>query len=376
MKDARPQTNIKQASSLSADSQYVTNQGMVYTPTNYYYGSKYKLIYFDENGNPSYDFPQGINIAFFLIMCSTSGDNANIADFHDINNVYYSIPSLNLVTSKTYAAGNEEPADETKGEISAVTYNYNSITYLGFEDGTDKDMNDIMFIVDGNIGEPENIAPPAQTWIVACEDLGSADDYDFNDIVFSVSHVAGEETATIVPLAAGGICASYLLYDNSIISKVWDRESLIHQLFDYQLGVYNLEQLKSLRPINVDAADSLNIGKANPITINVGQDFTITDLGKFKINVINQYSDNFTWDKFTSKDGIYSAVIIGNNHNDKSATAPQMICIPEGWKWPKERQLIYDVYPQFKDWNQDQQSNLEWYKTIGEGKENAVFSFE
>ena len=45
--------------------------------------------------------------------------------------------------------------------------------------------------------------------------MGKDRDYDFNDIVFSVSFISGQKTATITPLAAGGVLPAKLYVDNA-----------------------------------------------------------------------------------------------------------------------------------------------------------------
>lgn len=386
--DARPKSNIRCYE--SADTYHIP-AGME-TPTwangnqhnsHLMEGQEYHLVYFDPNNDyqATYNFPEGTHIGFFIIKAGNEQDEKkdlinnyfNESFFQGGRKIYYSLPILN-----DYYGNYKDVQDPSKGASdNAIVFEYNGTTYMGMEDGGDIDINDIFFTLTGNFEEHTDLGEKEekpQTWIIACEDLGSADDYDFNDIVFSVSHVAGRDYATVTPLAAGGICSSYLYYDynKQYINGTWP--NLYHGAIDPNLNVnpYN-DEIKRLRPLNVDAdGGGYNPGKGEPMTITVPKDFSITNnMGNFKIEVINQYAEGYNPGNPT-----IAAFITGNNHNDKSATAPQMICIPEGWKWPKERQLIYDVYPQFKDWNQDQQSNLEWYKTIGEGKENAVFSFE
>ena len=82
---------------------------------------------------------------------------------------------------------------------------------------SDLDLNDMMFFIDsddpGMIPDVFDEDPGEEIkWIVACEDLGNLDDFDFNDVVFQVLHVSGREQAYITPLAAGGTLETYLHY--------------------------------------------------------------------------------------------------------------------------------------------------------------------
>ena len=285
------------------------------------YGCEIRLVYFGSNGQstPSFNFPEGTCIALFII---TSNESC----------IFYSIPDLNMHNIWPECS-----------RAHAVTFNYNddthNTTFLGFEDGNDHDLNDIMFFASGNFIQNGNIVINNQTasdnsWIIACEDLGTTGDYDFNDVVFKVTHVAGEENATLTPLAAGGTLPIEVYFDDN---KIGDAE--FHTLFS---GVFDHKQ-----PINAHAFD-----KSCPQTyqINVGTDFTITNLeslNRFKVKV-------------EGNNGISNFIEMGNREG--STTAPQMIVLPDTWKWPKESVLIHNAYVKFGDWNKTQTKNMDWYK--------------
>ena len=139
-------------------------------------GSKISLVYFDQNGNASYNFPKGIHIAFFI--CKTWNDNV------DPYNVWNS-------TDKVFCSPYLKE-DKTKLHTCAVTYGYGGQTVLGFEDGSDWDMNDLLFFVSGNISnKPEDIKKPVaepEKYTFCFEDnFPEPGDYDFNDVVARVS---------------------------------------------------------------------------------------------------------------------------------------------------------------------------------------------
>ena len=50
---------------------------------------------------------------------------------------------------------------------------------------------------DGGIADIVDTPREANSWILACEDLGNKADCDFNDIVYRIEYVAGENNATI-----------------------------------------------------------------------------------------------------------------------------------------------------------------------------------
>ncbi len=129
------------------------------------YGTKYRLVYFDEHGNSTYDIPAGLNIAFFICPVSsvaglTSRTGYNVGDFH------YSLPELNKrikhyyynTGSPSYVDGNStEGSPNLRGAVKACAWKQDGMTFLGFEDGgRDEDLNDIVFWVEGEF-ETQNL---------------------------------------------------------------------------------------------------------------------------------------------------------------------------------------------------------------------------
>ena len=296
-------------------------------------GSTYKLVYFDENGNASYTFPAGLNIGFFMITNGVT-TTSEVGDW-----MAYSMPSLNVETGKTYETAEHRWDNPSyAGVVRALTYKYGETLMLGFEDnlvGGDMDMNDIIFFVKSNLryaGDEENIEEfpivtpevEAQEWILACEDLGTTDDFDFNDVVFSVKYVAGATTAVITPLAAGGTMPAQICYNGTVIGKE------IHEWFGVSTNTM----------INTTSR-----GKAaESVEISVGDDFTMTkEMGGFTIDVNN---------------GTTTVVA------PAAGAAPQMILVSDAnWSWPYERVRISDAYGLFAEWASSSTTNEDWYTT-------------
>lgn len=238
--------------------------------------------------------------------------------------------------------------DESKRAYRAATwegekYNWR---YMSFEDGAipeesysasscDFDMQDFVFIIDNfnpDSDTPIEIIdqekPKPIKWLIACEDLGGTDDFDFNDVVFEVEHVAGSGKATITPLAAGGTLSTYLMRNGS---KVDEREW--HSLF----GAGPQQMVNT----------SSNSGPAEPFTIDVEEDFSIT-------SPTEVYDQNNNDAYMKSMGGFYLMIEDGDGRIvtppvlKENAEAPQMILIyqPEGnpWRWPKERIGIHSAY--------------------------------
>lgn len=360
------------------------------TPPTQLIGQSYKLLYYGEDYQSAgtTTFPAGTHIGFFLYTnyWDTSRTSNNQGSPYSSNgdyaygrqnpkevetnstyrtNLVYSIPAYNQAIKESYnyrinesdyqqQNGNQNyNVNIDKGEISAVTYNYQGKTILGFEDGVDKDMNDILFVVNANVevagGEVVNLGgsnntPQTQSWIIACEDLGSVGDYDFNDAVFSVSHVGGSDQLTVTPLAAGGTYPIKLLYNGQPV-----RDEDFHQLID---GSAN-KQGDLWKPINADTKGTAG----NSITItNVPENYSINQHG-FSVEVEKNEGTSIT---------IKQSMV-----DNKEQKAPQMLILPGNWIWPKESMPIHSGYPRFAQWNADQQQHTDWYTNNNEHNDIA-----
>ncbi|MBE6281752.1 MAG: DUF4842 domain-containing protein [Bacteroides sp.] len=363
--DATPQSNISCYDTANqrhtpTDGMDITNNWILNEEHNDHQitGKEYQLTYFDEEGNATYNFPKGIHIGFFIIradLWDMSIFEEYINDFHAI---CFSSPALN-----EYYGYYQDPSDaQSGGAINSIIFNYNGITYMGMEDSmgntetnaslikNDHDMNDIFFTITGNIVNHQELSQtPPESFIIACEDLGSVYDLDFNDIVFSVSHVRGENKALVTPLASGGILPVWIQYNGAIVGG-----KEFHELFIIP------DNTTPRLPINANALHGYTT-KAEPIEITVPTDYSVTQHG-FTL-LIDQTNTNDLGKAIT----IGNAINQGNNielNKNEGSQAPLMLTLPEGWKWPKEEALIYQAYESFKNWTNDQSSSSEWYKDV------------
>lgn len=314
------------------------------------YGTSYKLAFFGENHDQeaTYNFPAGYHIVFFIAPYQPHNGT------YTENNYNYSLPELNKrinhkdgnTDCPTYITEKDQWGNtvSARGAIKAASWTFNGQTFLGFEDGgNDEDLNDIVFWVQGQYKAPEPPItvpdpdplpePQSESWIIACEDLGNTDDIDFNDVVFSVSHTAGETTAKVTPLAAGGVLPSNIYYGGSNLGEI---HNLINGAQPNANGQYSM----------------LNTGsKGTPgsaITINVPADYSVTNHG-FTVKVKDQ-----------NESIVLESAEIG--------TAPQMLVLPGEWAWPTERTPIGTAFPMFVDWSKAANTAIDWYKSPVEGK--------
>ena len=365
MNDARPQSNIYFNSwkgdavgnmALSNWSEAEKSLWGIPKDTKMY-GTSYKLAFFGDNHDQeaTYNFPAGYHIVFFVAPYQPSNPN----DYSNHNGKYeegiynYSLPELNKrighlesnsnTDCPTYIADPNQPWLSARGAIKATAWTFNGQTFLGFEDGTDEDLNDIVFWVQGQYKTPEPPItvpdpdplpePQSESWIIACEDLGNTDDIDFNDVVFSVSHTAGETTAKVTPLAAGGVLPSNIYHGGNNLGEI---HNLINGAQPNANGQYSM----------------LNTGsKGTPgsaITINVPADYSVTNHG-FTVKVKDQ-----------NESIVLESAEIG--------TAPQMLVLPGEWAWPTERTPIGIAFPMFVDWSKAANTAIDWYKSPVEDK--------
>ncbi|MGM9719741.1 MAG: DUF4842 domain-containing protein [Prevotella sp.] len=341
MEDATPQGNVKVDGVAMGDGDGMKLPNLVNQYEKYngkdclLTGTTYKLTYFGEDGTgtPSDNFPAGTHIVFFEII-----DGGNMqSETQYGSKIRYSLPWMNNMFY--YKSNEQHPSYEVEDSAKDfVTYKWGGQIVLGMEDeGGDDDMNDILFFVKGNVKDDDitdiGEDPEAPSWIIACEDLGDTNDYDFNDVVFKVSHVAGETTAYVTPLAAGGVLETYIIYGTKELGET-------HQLLGSDKkadGSYPIINTYSIT------------AQGQKIPVTVPSDFSMANnMGGFAIHVVRTHTNAYT---------IYAPT---------SGLAPQMFCVPGTWAWPKERVNIEVAYPQFANWSANS-NNIEWYNSPVEG---------
>lgn len=192
-------------------------------------------------------------------------------------------------------------------------------TYVGFEDDPNQtvfDLNDLIIMISPT---PEVIEYEDVNYVLAAEDLGATFDFDFNDVVFSVSYVAGEKTAKVKALAAGG----------TLPVTVYCGDTQVGGEFHSWFGDGSIP---------------------STTMINTG---TITEEGQeFEISVPEDFSLALNTATKTSM-GNFRIVVNGNENiygPSDTGVAPQMLCLPASWQWPTETTRISEAYPDFAEW--------------------------
>ncbi len=309
----------------------------------------YRLIYYNENGEPSYEFPEGTQIGFFNIAPKAEGLNGDL--------MWYNVTESNYDLSDYLANRNVLPTWAKSYNVDWRNYSHcvmferGGYKFIGFEDWVqDFDMNDIVLLLDGNV-EDLPVAPTGSCkenikyyrYSYGFEDTRNGD-YDMNDVVLRVWRPQLNSNYLNVELAAVGAADEVYVYytnqDNEVIPLFDGKE--VHQLFrelGYNFTFYNTEGIN---------APKLPTTKVDVI------DFSTFNYSRADFFIVNK-SKNLT---------MHMPAAIG-----EKGVAPFGICMPQKeWKWPKERICITNAYPDFKAFASDQNVNTDWWKYPVEDK--------
>ena len=308
----------------------------------------YKLVYYDKDGNASYNFPEGTVIGFFNGVY----DNYNAALPKTLFN-WYNLGQANLELSKFFES---KGLGDTKTNYNpnwasyahTVMFERGGTKFIGFEDWIkDFDMNDIVLMLEGSVE-----AMPAagintensHVFSYAFEDTRLGD-YDMNDVVLRAWRPTLKEQKIKVQLVAVGA------YDNI---KVYYNDPLTNQtiaLFDGK------EAHQAFRDLGY-ADDNLFINT---------QSQNATVYPETIINV-NGTSFNYYCADFYIVNETKGIEVHVPSATGEKGLPPYGICVPTKWAWPTERTCIKDAYPYFNGFASNMGSNLDWYLKAENGK--------
>lgn len=278
-------------------------------------------------------------------------------------------------------------------------------TFFAFEDWAtdDIDLNDLIFVVkktsvdvfDNELKvdtssddeeDPDVPTPPiedkAYEWVVAAEDLG-ANDFDFNDLVFTVTAVATKDgndqtmtRLTVKPLAVGGTLPIYLMYDGTIADgdttgegtfaiggecHYWLKKGA-HFSAPLNVGATVQHTCEAEITFTVPGEYSLtphqnhsqwNTANGNVSTlggfwllVDPDRQFSGAPYGKISLHNTLQLTDT-------------QRTVTAPDHSQSLFAAPQMVCVESGWEWPVESMPVNEAYVQWMEWLKD--PNVKWY---------------
>lgn len=284
-------------------------------------------------------------------------------------------------------------------------------SYFCFEDWSNLhiDFNDLIFVVeelslsviDEGTGEEidggeedggggDNDEP--FEWVIAAEDLGTTDDFDFNDMVIKVTSVplvdgsTYSSEMTLTALAAGGTLPIYLHFSPYGPKTVGGEDESLTATGNILNGLlyphYNKTEVEAGNTAKAEwhqwfdngypSTQMLNTSNGTTDVITLRKCFLKLD-GKFSLG---KYSQVDAYGKFK---GFYITVNekdLDNVDPSNSASwtvkgsatgeAPQMFVVPnKDWAWPIERGHIKDAYngtESFTGWANDKTTNRNWHK--------------
>lgn len=262
------------------------------------------------------NLPAGITYGFYLKV------------WHHWNGNRYEKGNKEVVTWYTDASLNAD------GDTHAAYFEsgdmQNNYKYLCFEDfasnktvdgvQSDRDFNDLVFVFNPAPIIVTNVNRP---WVLALEDLGTTDDYDFNDAVIGIEHIAGQKTARVTPLAVGATLPIYLKYNGKQVGE---------ELHTY----WGATATEGKYPM-INTSGAYKAATVAFPEITVGENFSLLEFTENQNGGLS----------FKVGDGLDDTVNATPPH---AGIAPQVICVPWTWDWPRERTRIDSAYPGFTTW--------------------------
>ncbi len=359
--------DVKQGNSFTFYPAY-WNSTKKHTVGIYYYDSSSNLheipVYTDKEGD-ELQFKVGTSDDFTTTLegatdCWNYGDAGKVSY---VDNFVFKAKGYTVTAQHDVAAGIYVEVDGKKYYSNAMmndnkTYfayrdchqGSEQYSYLCFDDPSDdggegdRDFNDMVIFT------KSVLTPSSSTvtgWTVACEDLGGTFDYDFNDVVFQVYYVSGQDWVRIIPLAAGGTLPVWLYYVDANLNEKMISKQEWHNHFGATEGKY-----KSSDMINTCYGGADYERSVLPIYIKTGRAVfslkqfgnTLHDGGYFRLKV-------------QRADGTMTSINAPGNNKE-----PQVLVLPVDWRWPKELVRINSIYQNFGQWGENY-TNGTWVNT-------------
>ena len=177
--------------------------------------------------------------------------------------------------------------------------------------------------------------PPVMYYYYAFEDLGTTDDFDFNDVVIRLSAPTNGQSAVQI-VAAGGTMATYVTYG------VGENPSRLGAEVHAAMGESSIQTM-----INTSGVDTEKFATLGTISIAADADLTMLPFG---IQVIGNDGTTTRVTRSVLNTGRAPLVIVVNGNDEGK------------WFWPTERTNIAVAYEDFGAWGANVQSNPDWYK--------------
>ena len=183
------------------------------------------------------------------------------------------------------------------------------------------------------------IDEPTQYFYYAFEDLGTTDDFDFNDVIIRLSApVNGQSSVELV--AAGGTLETYVAYGEG------ENPTRLGPEVHTAMGENSTNVM-----INTSSVDT---GKFAVLgTVNIADDADMTNL-PFSILVKGNYGETTKVTRLVNQGQAPLVIVVNGNDEGK-------------WFWPTERTNIAAAYQDFGDWGANVSLHTDWYKRATSG---------
>lgn len=351
------------------------------------------------------DIPEGTTFGMYLKKSEKNNDGTAVSPYtfysesykNDYNKVGSGV-TVNANGDKVQQSGTN-PCYASTFKMP-VTQDGDDEMFLGFEDwpniykNSDFDMNDVVFAFDGC--QPIIVNEEADKWLLACEDLGGSFDIDYNDVVFAVEHISGQNKAKLTPLAAGGTLASYIYFQdplgNGNRNKIFGE---IHQLFgaepaesgEFEIVNARSRYEKTAPTIEFDVDENWTMAYYSTGETGGTNYGGAVNMGGFEIRTLKSGEDA-PFELGINSEMFSGASKIQPSTLDRGDNVPYILCLPYSykhfnynratpeagkktvcvWAWPTEFTTICNEdgtsgpYKDFAGWVQNKNNNTDWYK--------------
>lgn len=184
----------------------------------------------------------------------------------------------------------------------------------------------------------ENIVPETNYIYYAFEDLGTTNDFDFNDVVIRVSTPDAQGKSTVELMCAGGTMSTVVTYGTGDNPRIIGSE--VHEA----LGASSYKVM-----VNTGSGET----KPFPVTLGTIEGLNAqTDMANLPFGI-----------KCEGNNGQVIKVVKSVANNGK---APLVIVVSGDengkWYWPTEFTNISIAYPGFGEWGANVEDHTDWYK--------------
>ena len=194
----------------------------------------------------------------------------------------------------------------------------------------------------GTAGETDVTDEPT-TVFIAFEDLGSTDDFDFNDAVIRVDYVTGTGEADVTLMAVGASFSLKLFYavTGGDLTPLFDGKEL-HDVMGHLYKIINTNWPNPLGngPEGVDNVEFVTT------KIRVPQDFYIGEDGAPFVLEVNGTKGQVRIHSYSQYGMAPQVLVVGEYYNPND-------CNSYYFRWPKERVNILNTYHNITNWMND-----------------------